>query len=189
MIGTIRRKPKIYKLNPRIRVMNNNQFLHYFLGFVDGEGCFNISLKKQDSAKMRWVLDPVFHVTQHKNHVRLLYNFQRMLGCGTVIRKYGQPDTMQFIVQSRKELVDKVIPFFRKHKLLVKRKNFEIFAEVVEGLDQHQHGNVQDFRKLVRRVFVMNNKGKYRKYTLKEVLDSLGSSETIRQTRAKLQKS
>jgi hypothetical protein len=165
--------------------MNKNQFLHYFLGFVDGEGCFCIALKKQKSAKMRWVLDPVFHVTQHKNHKKLLYHFQRLLGCGVVMQKYGQKDTMQFVVQSRKELIDKVIPFFRKYKLLVKRKNFEIFAEVVEGLDKHQHGNVSDFRKLVKKVFVMNNGGKYRKYNLNEVLDSLGSSETIRQTRKK----
>jgi hypothetical protein len=32
----------------------------------------------------------------------------------------------------------------------------------------------------------MNNEGKYRRYTLKEILDSLGSSETTRQTRTKL---
>ena len=170
--------------------MNNDQFIHYFLGFVDGEGCFHISFKKQKSAKMRWVLDPIFHVTQHKNHKELLYNFQKLMGCGVVIKKYGQPDTMQYVVQSRKELIEKIIPFFKKNKLIVKRKSFEIFAEVVEGLDKHQHSNIQDFRKLVKKVFVMNNGGKYRKYSLNEVLNSLGSSETIRQTRkTKLQKS
>ena len=169
--------------------MNRDQFIHYLLGFVDGEGCFCIALKKQKSAKMRWVLDPIFHITQHKNHKELLYNFQRLFGCGVVMQKYGQKDTMQFVVQSRKELVEKIIPFFRKHNLLVKRKNFEIFAEVVEGLDKHQHSNIQEFKKLVKKVFVMNNEGKYRRYTLKEILDSLGSSETIRQTRTKLLKS
>ena len=169
--------------------MNKDQFLHYLLGFVDGEGCFCISIKKQKSAKMRWVLDPIFHVTQHKNHKELLYNLQRFLECGTVIQKYGQKDTMQIVVQSRRELIDKVIPFFRKHKLIIKRKNFEIFAEVVESLDKHQHGKIQDFRKLVKKVFVMNNEGKYRRYNIDEILNSLGSSETIRQTRTKLQKS
>jgi hypothetical protein len=170
--------------------MNKDQFIHYFLGFVDGEGCFHISLKKQKSAKMRWVLDPIFHVTQHKNHKELLYNFQKLIGCGIVIKKYGQPDTMQYVVQSRKELIEKIIPFFKKNKLIVKRKNFEIFAEVVGSLNKHQHSNIQDFRKLVKKVFIMNNGGKYRKYSLKEVLNSLESSETIRQTRKiKLQKS
>ena len=182
MIGTIRRKPKLYKFDLPVRVMNKDQFISYFLGFVDGEGCFNISLKKQDSAKMRWVLDPVFHVTQHKNQRELLYNFQLMLGCGQVVKKYGQENTLLFLVHRRRDIVDKVVPFFRKNKLLVKRKNFELFAEVVEGLDKHQHGNIKDFRKLVKKVFLMNGEGVYRKYKLKDILDSLGSSETIRQT-------
>lgn len=160
--------------------MNKDQFIHYFLGFVDGEGCFHISLKKQKSAKMGWVLDPIFHVTQHKRHKKLLYNFQRALGCGVVIKKYGQPSTMQFVVQSRKEIVEKVIPFFKKHKLLVKRRSFEIFSEVVEGLDKHQHGNIKDFKKLLKKAYFMNNEGKYRRYKIKDILNSLGSSETTR---------
>ena len=162
--------------------MNEEQFLNYFLGFVDGEGCFCIALKRQQSAKMRWVLDPVFHVTQHANYKELLYSFQKFLNCGIVMKKYGQENTMQFIVQSRKELIEKIIPFFEKNKLIVKKKAFAIFAEVVKGLDEHQHGNVDDFKKLVRKVFTMNNGGKYRKYALNEVLESIGSSETIRQT-------
>ena len=160
--------------------MNQDQFIHYLLGFADGEGCFCIALKKQKSAKMRWVLDPVFHITQHVRSKKILQDLQKFMDCGSVIKKYGQKDTMIFIVQSRRELVDKVIPFFRKNKLIVKRKNFEIFAEVVESLDKHKHRNLKDFRKLVKKVFVMNNEGKYRKYKLKEVLSSLGSSETIR---------
>src|SRR3989344_1014283 len=160
--------------------MNQDQFIHYLLGFADGEGCFCIALKNQKSAKMRWVLDPVFHITQHVRSKKILQDLQKFMDCGSVIKKYGQKDTMIFIVQSRRELVDKVIPFFRKNKLIVKRKNFEIFAEVVESLDKHKHRNLKDFRKLVKKVFVMNNEGKYRKYKLEEVLSSLGSSETIR---------
>ena len=162
-------------------VMDNNQFINYLLGFVDGEGCFHISLKKQSSAKMRWVLDPIFHVTQHKDHVDILYQIQRFLGCGRVMKKYGQPNTMLFSVESRRELVDKVIPFFKKNNLIVKAKNFEIFSEVVESLDQHGHGNIKEFRRLLKKVFTMNGGGKYRKYKLSDVINSLGSSETIRQ--------
>ncbi len=163
-------------------VMNDDQFIHYLLGFIDGEGCFHISIKKQKSAKMRWVLDPIFHVTQHKDSIGILYNIQRFLGCGRVKKKYGQPDIMLFSVESRRELVDKVLPFFKKYKLIVKRKNFEIFSEVVESLEKHGHGNAKEFKRLLRKVFVMNGGGKYRRYNLQEVLDSLGSSETIRQT-------
>ena len=169
--------------------MNKEQFIYYLTGFMDGESCFCIALKNQQSAKVRWVLDPVFHVTQHSNNKEILYDLQRMFNCGIVIKKYGQPDTMQFVVQSRRELVDNVIPFFRKYNLITKKKDFEIFGEVVEALDQHKHADINEFKKLLKKVFTMNGGGKQRRYKLKDVLESLGSSETIRQTRAKLQKS
>ena len=161
--------------------MNKDQFIHYLIGFVDGEGCFCISIKKQESAKMRWVLDPIFHVTQHSKHKEILYEIQKVLECGSVVKKYGQESTMQLIVQSRRELVDKIIPFFKKHKLIVKAKDFEIFAEVVEALDKHYHNDIEKFKELLPKIFLMNGEGKYRKYTLNEIIKSLESSETIRQ--------
>ena len=169
--------------------MKKQQLIHYLLGFVDGEGCFHISLKKQKSAKMRWVLDPIFHVTQNSKSKSILYKLQRMFECGVVIKKHGQPNTMQFVVQSRRELIEKIIPFFKKHPLIVKKKDFEIFAEVVEALDKHAHRDVKSFKRRLPKIFLMNGGGKFRKYNLSDVMNSLGSSETIRQTRSKLQKS
>ena len=162
--------------------MNKDQLIHYLVGFADGEGCFCVAIKNQKSAKMKWVLDPIFHVTQHKDHKDILYEYQKLFGCGIVIKKYGQPDTMQFIVQSRKELIEKIIPFFKKYKLITKKRSFEIFAEVVESLENHAHGNLEDFKKLLTKAYYMNGGGKYRKTNLKDILQSLGSSETKRQT-------
>ena len=149
---------------------------------MDGESCFCIALKNQKSAKVRWVLDPIFHVTQNSVNKEILYDLQKMFNCGIVIKKYGQEATMQFVVQSRRELVDKVIPFFKKYPLITKGKDFKIFAEVVESLDQRKHADKKEFVKLLKKVFTMNGGGKQRRYKLKDVLKSLGSSETIRQT-------
>ena len=162
--------------------MNKKQYIYYLTGFMDGESCFCVALKNQKSAKVKWVLDPIFHVTQHSKNKNILYDIQRMFNCGIVIKKYGQQDTMQFVVQSRKELVEKIIPFFRKYPLITKNKDFEIFAEVVEALDQHKHANKIEFIKLLKKVFTMNGGGKQRRYKLKDVLESIGSSETTRQT-------
>jgi len=163
--------------------MNSERLVYYLTGFIDGEGCFCIALKNQKSAKVRWVLDPIFHVTQHSKNKDILYQIQKMFGCGIVIKKYGQPDTMQFVVQSRKELVEKIIPFFKKYKLITKGKDFQIFAMVVESLNQHKHSDKKEFIKLLKKIFTMNGGGKQRRYKLQDVLESLGSSETIRQTR------
>ncbi len=162
--------------------MNKEQFVYYLMGFMDGESCFCIALKNQKSAKVKWVLDPVFHVTQHINNKNILYDIQRLFKCGTVIRKYGQPDTMQFIVQSRRELLESIIPFFKKNPLITKKKDFDIFAEVVEALEEHKHGDINEFKKLLKKVFRMNGEGKQRRYKLDDVLKSLESSETVRQT-------
>ena len=162
--------------------MNKRKFIYYLTGFMDGESCFCIALKKQKSAKVKWVLDPIFHVTQHKDNEEILYSIQKLFKCGIIIKKYGQPDTMQFVVQSRKELIKNVIPFFKKYHLITKKKDFEIFSEVVEALDQHKHSDINEFKKLLKKVFQMNKGGKQRRYKLNDVLKSLGSSETIRQT-------
>ena len=162
--------------------MNKEQLIYYLIGFIDGEGCFCIALKNQKSAKVRWVLDPIFHVTQHSVNKEILYSLQRMFECGMIIKKYGQPNTMQFVVQSRRDLVDKIIPFFKKYPLITKKKDFEIFADVVKELDQHKHANKKEFIRLLKKVFTMNGGGKQRRYKLDEVLKSMGSSETVRQT-------
>ena len=164
-----------------MRVMNKKQLIYYLTGFVDGEGCFCISLKKQKSAKVRWVLDPVFHVTQHKDQKEILKILKKIIGCGRIIKKYGQENTLQYYVHSRKDLVECIIPFFRKYKLITKQRDFELFAEIVEALAEHQHGDVKKFRELLKKAFAMNRGGKQRRYNLDDVLKSLESSETIRQ--------
>ncbi len=163
-----------------MRVMNKEQLIYYLTGFVDAEGCFCISLKKQKSAKVRWVLDPVFHVTQHEDSKEILELLKETIGCGAIIKKYGQENTMQFYVHSRKDLTEKIIPFFKNYKLITKNKDFEKFAEIVEALANHKHGNIEEFRELLKKAFTMNRGGKQRRYNLNEVLESLGSSETIR---------
>lgn len=165
--------------------MNKKQYVYYLTGFMDGESCFCIALKNQKSAKVRWVLDPIFHVTQNAINKKILYDLQKMFNCGVVIKKYGQLNTMQFVVQSRNEIIEKIIPFFKKYQLITKKKDFEIFAEVVEALNQHKHKDFNEFKKLLKKVFTMNGGGKQRRYKLKDVLESLGSSETIRQTQSK----
>ena len=165
--------------------MNKEQYVYYLTGFMDGESCFCIAIKNQKSAKVRWVLHPIFHVTQHSINKKILYDLQKMFSCGIVIKKYGQQNTMQFVVQSRKELIEKIIPFFKKYPLVSKKKDFEIFAEVVEALNQHKQKDINEFKKLLRKVFTMNGEGKQRRYKLDDVLNSLGSSETIRQTQSK----
>ena len=172
-------------IDPKLLPRRRKELMYYLSGFADGESCFNISLKRQKTARFGWVLDPVFHVTQHRDNRIVLEIFKRILLCGRIIEKHGQKGTLQFMVDNRRQLIEKVIPFFERYPLIVKRTDFIIFKEIVVGLEAKKHSNIDEFKKLLKRAFEMNQSGKQRRYKLDEVLTDLnllGSSEAIRQT-------
>ncbi|MBM4401145.1 MAG: hypothetical protein FJ045_04255, partial [Crenarchaeota archaeon] len=120
---------------------NRRKYLNYYItGFVDGEGCFSISIKKQDNTRFGWVIDPVFHVTQSKEHSIILEVIKRTLKCGRIIPKPGQEDkVLQYTVDSRRSLAEIIIPFFEKNKPIAKWREFEFFKEIVISLEKGEH--------------------------------------------------
>ena len=146
---------------------------HYLLGFTDAEGCFSISLKREDTARFGWALDPLFQITQHKCNREIMELFQRELKCGRIIEKPGQPDLLLFLVDNRRQLAEKVIPFFEKNKLLAKKEDFEKFKEVIQGLENKMHHKKETFIELIRKCYEMNLEGKQRRYKLEEVLEDI----------------
>ncbi|MEM1944363.1 MAG: LAGLIDADG family homing endonuclease [Nitrososphaerota archaeon] len=155
---------------------------YYIVGLVDGEGCFSISVKKQDNTRFGWVIDPVFHVSQRKEGLAVLQVLRRFFNCGRIIPKPGQDETMiQYVVDARKHLAEKIIPFFMKHKPIIKWHAFHSFAEIVEALERGEHRSPEGFRKLVEKAYALSQD---RKHTLDEILYELrkrvDASETIR---------
>lgn len=151
--------------------MRRQKLYSYLLGIIDAEGCFSISIKKQDTARFGWVIDPVFHVTQHKSSRDVLEDFQTAFNAGRIIPKTGQKNLLIFIVDNRRQLAEKVIPFFNRYPLRIKKNDFEIFKEVVEALERKEHLVEDGFRRLVKkaRSFKRARKGRY-KYSLEDIL-------------------
>jgi hypothetical protein len=165
------------------RLPSRRKYLHYYIvGLVDGEGCFSISIKKQSNTKFGWVIDPVFHVTQKKEHRQILEILKAVFKCGRIIPKPGQEDTvLQYVVDARKHLIEKIVPFFKKYKPIIKWKEFETFAKVVEALEKGEHKNASSFKKLITQIYKASNE---RKHQINEVLSEIdrrmSASETIR---------
>ena len=94
----------------------------YICGFVDGEGCFyilhsaRIACEFQASQKQRAVLDQM----------------QGFFGCGYVKPKYDKAGTFVYLVKNISDLSRIIVPFFREHPLIVKRNQFERFAQAGE---------------------------------------------------------
>jgi len=143
----------------------------WLAGFVDGEGCFHVAVNKQPRMTIGWQVLPEFRVVQHEKDRQILERIQQTFGFGKVTRNHG--DRLEVRVRGQKDL-NELIVFFKKNQLqTVKRKDFEIFVEIIELMNEGKHLSEQGFRKIAELASKMNRQTK-RVY--------LESSETIRQT-------
>lgn len=160
-------------VDPRDLPRRKKELIYYLVGFTAGEGCFSVALKKQRSARFGWVLDPVFHITQHKKNKLILEIILRTFKCGRIIEKHGQTDTLQFIVDNRRQLAEKIVPLFNKYKLLIRSDDFKLFEDIVISLEQKEHQNIQTFKKMIEKAYKMNFMGKQRRYKIEDVMKDL----------------
>src|SRR5947208_14200095 len=106
----------------------------YIAGYVDGEGSFHVAIQRNPSTRVGWQLVPEFHVSQSAERRQVLDLIQARLGCGRIQANHrNSPDTcLVFVVRNRRDLLDRVIPFFETQPLLSsKQQEFLTFARVV----------------------------------------------------------
>ena len=154
---------------------------YYLAGFVDGEGSFNISIKKADDRPLGWRVSACFNVSQREKQVLEL--LQQTLACGTIRKRWD--GVHYFEVNSFLDLAERVIPFFRKYLLRSPSKNetLEVFSQICEMMCNGEHLTESGLRRIVHLRSSMNNETSKRHRDDEEILNSLNrqeSSETIR---------
>ena len=142
---------------------------YYLLGIADAEGSFYVSIKKQESARFGYVLDPLFQVTQHRKNKCVLDLFQKVINCGRVIEKPSTLGLFVFLVDNRRHLREKVLPFFDKYKPIVKQKELSLFRKVVVGLENKEHLHYEGFLRLLEISYLLNYGGKQRRRQLENI--------------------
>ena len=157
----------------------------YISGFVDGEGCFSITIQKSSNVKLGIQIIPEFHVSQHQNRTEVLKVIKAELGCGYIKPnnyKNQKDQTSVFVVRNIGDLRNKVIPFFKKSPLIsIKQKDFEKFSQVVSLMERGKHLKRDGLISILKIAYSMNFSGKYRKQKLEDMISHLESSETVRQ--------
>src|SRR5947199_10631922 len=56
----------------------------YISGYVDGEGCFNVSLSPRPTEMVGWEVRPSFSVSQNGDRAAVLTMLQQHFSCGTI---------------------------------------------------------------------------------------------------------
>lgn len=105
----------------------------WITGFVDGDGCFNIS---EMNKKVKAGDEPIprfrFIVSQDQRSADVLYALKKHFGCGTVCKSGGGGNMMAYSITNREHLWKRVVPHFVKYPLqTMKRIHFYEFASTL----------------------------------------------------------
>jgi hypothetical protein len=152
-------------------------FEQWVVGFVDGEGCFSISVVKNAGCRLGWQVQHEFSVTQAAPSRSALEELLQFFGCGSIIensrRDNHRHDLMRYAVKRRSDLADLIIPFFKDHPLrTAKKKDFESFVAVLSLMRDNHHLSHEGLTEIALITETMNRRQRSR---------YLESSEAIRQ--------
>jgi len=91
-----------------------------------------------------WQVQPVFAVVQGASSRQVLDDLVDFFQCGGVYlnrrRDNHKEDLLRYTVNAREDLVERIIPFFRSHRLrTAKQENFEKFATIIELMEKGRH--------------------------------------------------
>jgi len=116
----------------------------WIVGFVDGEGCFSISIFKNKTTKLGSQVFPEFVVTQGAKSVVVLEMLQTYFGCGNIYvnrrADNHRENLYRFCVRSLDDISLKIVPFFDNYALLTsKQQDFLVFKEVIGLMKNRSH--------------------------------------------------
>ena len=154
------------------------KLIGWIVGFIDGEGCFSISIFRNKTSKLGWQVFPELAVTQGKKSLSSLKLLKDFFGCGKIFvnRRHDnhKEDIYRYCVRSVKDLSEIIIPFFQENPLRTsKRKDFDLFVKGLQLIGMKHHLSHKGLSQIATLSSEMNRK-KSSKF--------LESSETTRQT-------
>jgi LAGLIDADG endonuclease len=150
----------------------------YISGYVDGEGCFTVSISPRAKLAAGWEVRPSLSVSQNGDRAEVLQLIQAHLGCGS-IRPDRSDKTLKWETRRLEDILDRVIPHFERYPLLSgKRLDFARFATVCRYMAAGEHRRQSGLIKIVELVAGMNPGGT-RRYKTEAILASLRQGEGI----------
>jgi len=126
----------------------------WVVGFVDGEGCFHVSILRHPEMQAGYQVLPEFTVVQHKRDIQILYALKSFFGCGVVRRNHG--DRWAYRVR-KLSCLERICEFFTKHPLKTKKQiEFVRFRRVVMMMKEGRHLTPEGLKEIIKIAQKMN---------------------------------
>ena len=126
----------------------------WVVGFVDGEGCFRVSLNPSDETPVGYEVLPEFVVFQHERDTQILHALKRFFGAGVIRRESEETACLQI---RKLECLRKVCEFFAKRPLKTK-KNVDCFKfrRILRLMTEKRHLEKDGLVEIVEIALAMN---------------------------------
>jgi hypothetical protein len=119
-----------------IKNTNNKFFIAWLAGFIDGEGCFTIDLRKEPTSRLGWTCYPMITIVLQRSDKFVLEEIQRIMN-GTLRNRNNQkswkigakPQTLWRICgwENCLNLAKTIQPY-----LILKSKRCQIFIDTIK---------------------------------------------------------
>lgn len=125
----------------------------YVAGFIDGEGCFTITISKHATKKLGFDARIHFQIELRADDLEILQHIQETIGCGRIYHlsyeRYGWHPHAELKVSSFREITDQLIPFLTQYPLRAKKRfSYEYFLQAVEIFKRKEHLTLEGIQKL-----------------------------------------
>jgi hypothetical protein len=143
----------------------------YISGYVDGEGCFTVSISPRPTLIIGWEMRPSVSVSQNGDRSEVLFEIQRYFGCGT-LRPDRSDRTLKWEVRSLPLPGSSHPSLPTSSTALGEADGLRVFAEICERMARGDHRRSSGMQEIVRLAGRMNPSGK-RRFQPETILRSL----------------
>lgn len=124
-------------------------------GFTQADGSFVVLFTKQKHGKMPYRPRPAFVLAQSNKEIEMIEFLHDYLQVGYVRKSLK---SIYIVVDSKKDLLEKIIPHFDKHPVKAgKNKAYQTFREVVLSIDKGLHLRPDGFISILDTCYFMNS--------------------------------
>ena len=134
----------------------------YISGYVDGEGCFSVSISPRAKLLVGWEVRPSLSVSQNGDRAEVLELISDYFQCGS-IRPDRSDKTLKWETRRLEDLLRRVITHFESYPLLSgKRRDFKRFASICKLMAREAHRSRTGLVEIVMLASEMNPSGRRR---------------------------
>lgn len=125
----------------------------YVAGFIDGEGCFTITIAKHATKTLGYDARIHFQIELRADDLEILQNIQETIGCGRIYHlayeRYGWHPHAELKVSALGEITEKLVPFLTQYPLRAKKRfSYGLFLQAVELFKRKEHLTHEGLKKL-----------------------------------------